>query len=479
MSYIPNYYRPNFHRGAHDENDTVVVKTQESLKTIYSSSNVLQSLSIQETVSLYDFLRRNDIELNEYTLKGGMISDLRKKNADERDVDQEIAEEEAEDKRALLADPHEALHRYITLNELEKNNKETGDLVVAIEGLSVDILTFPALIENLVNFAIKRLSESIPSCKVKATKTETVQVLPISPEYYWSFMGVDTRSYARQNVFVSFADAMMLYLFSELVNDLKGKLKVITSKGFKMDVIPKVEELFELDVSLLKDVKEELKKHIDDLEYVGIAAKKSSNAENDDYITRCRKLAESYQVDSRDLSDVPLEMVDSVKQNIIDFRVHILKDLEEKKHESLVKLAQEIDTVRSDDKEYSAGVISEERAAQMSDIEYERVLQGREKAQNERAYQMHLGQYKKMEEVRIRKYTAFTSTTKHEAYVSKVVPANRKKFLAAFVEGVVDERNKIDSSFNYYIKHSNYTKYRLPAKEREEARDKAEETATV
>lgn len=470
MGYIPNYYRPTFSGKQEDEADSPSLKIRHHTSSLYNSSKKLQAVLKLETQSLYHFLVSNNIQLDEHSLIGGLKGRFQEKENEKMKIDITDNEEElVEDTSKKIADPYEPTHSYIELKDFEKKNKDVGDLVVSLEGLGENILAFPALIENFLSFSMSRILECVPTCKLKLNKKESDETLSISPEYNWSYIGVSSVLVSDPNVFVFFSDAVMLYLFQFLIPKLDERISIKISHEFQTSVIPKINEIFHLDLSLLNGLEDELKGRLGDLDSIGRSTPMESKKEEDNYLARCEKLAETYQVDPKDLSDVPLDMIDSVKQNIIDFRVNILKDLERKKQNSLASLN------RSDGFRENMNIpVREDRNSYLSDIEYDRVLQGREKAQKEKAYQMHLGQYKKMEEARVRKYRVFESTIKHEVYVEKIIPSNRQKFMAAFVDGVKDDKNKIDGSFSYYTKHSNYLKHRLPAKEKEQIRDKEE-----
>lgn len=457
-------------------------KMERNLDTIYHSSNLLKNLTFKDTCSLYDILARNGVEL---------VNPLEKPNQEnggDIDMDDETTGEnkETEEENTSIADPKGEIHRFIALHDMGQRNKE---LVMSISNISSSIVEFSALVENTLDFAIKSLFDSIPSC----IKKDTEETIAISPGFQWTYMGVNSGSTDSENVYVVFEDAMMLYLFLKAFDGLKisdsenDRMKVYCDIGFEKDIIPKITSIFSYDTDKLIEIRNMVKNHITEIEKIGIRAKQR-NKPVDDYLTRCKRLSETYTVNPKDLFDVPGNMVDVVKQNIIDFRLHVLKDLEKKQKEralqdqiearkqmNLTHISPNNESVLKKENENKYKYMENHAVKNMSDIEFETLLQSKEKSLVEKRYYNRLGQYKRREEIRLKNYNNFVNMTKHDSYTNKVIPLNRKKFLANFVTNITAESNKIDSNFSYYIKHANYAKYRENVKAKEEMLDKEDE----
>lgn len=491
MTYLPQYYRRCFNReknfeqviGSIKNKTETYDKIEKTLDSIYSSSKSLQSLKFKDTENLCNILQHNDIELNPLFKSSGyvVLADSTEDN-DKMDVDTESKDAEKDEKEEInaLALTKETLHRHISLEEL---SGKPSLLVVGLKNLPNDVLEFAALVENILDHVIKLLSDRVQSCKRKNNGEE----VSIYPGFQWSYMGVKTANLDTQTVYVVFDDAMMLYLFLKIMDSLAlgdgfQQTSICRNKELDEKVIPKLNEFFEIDFQQLQTITKDVKSHILEMARIGLKAKKK-NTPADDYLTRFKRLAETYHVDPKDLSDVPTDMIDVVKQDIIDFRLHVLTNLENKQKERMLKDRIEAQKQLGQLQNGAKEVVYNERSVStggypengnkhgMSDIEFESMLQNKEKSTLEKNYYFKLGQYKKKEDARLKSYMNFQLVQKSDAYVSKVIPQNRKRFFDNFISNVKDANNKIDLNFSYYTKHANYAKYREKVKLGEEAKD--------
>ncbi|GAV28069.1 hypothetical protein PMKS-001537 [Pichia membranifaciens] len=496
MTFLPLYYRRSYTQENDIENTIGSVKNKtdtyekidKTLDSIYNSSKTLQSLKFKDTCSLYDLLQNNGIELKKLynNFNNGSLKRTESDNYKmDMDADMEDADKDDEEEASALSLIKEQLHKHITLKEV---NEKKSPLVLGLLNLPNDILEYPALVENVLDNIIKLIFDRVQFCRRKDNGEE----IRIAPGYQWSYMGVKTANVETQTVYVVVDDAMMAYLFAKSMKlldlgDQQKELHIISSKDLDEKIFPKLDDFFQVDLEKLQSVKDDARKHIVEMKKTGMKAKEKDTPV-DDYLTRFKRLSETYRVDPKDLSDVPADMVDIVKQNIIDFRLHVLTDLENKQNERMLKDKLEAQKQMGELQNESSAINAEPSAdgrpynrveypnygtkQGMSDIEFESMLQSKEKSTLEKNYYIKLGQYKKKEDARLKNYMNFQLVLKHDSYVSKVIPQNRKRFFDNFVSNVKDVNNKIDLNFNYYTKHANYAQYREKIRMNEEAKDK-------
>lgn len=132
-----------------------------------------------------------------------------------------------------------------------------------------------------------------------------------------------------EDIFVRFDDVVMLYMFWKFFDNFEiAGVTIHVGKDKSAEAIfQRINEKFDIDLKPLNTLKEKVILHITELQQIGAKARESEQKE-DDYLTRFRKMSETYIVNPKDLFDVPVDMVEKVKQNILDFRLHVLKDLE-------------------------------------------------------------------------------------------------------------------------------------------------------
>jgi hypothetical protein len=472
MTFIPEYYRKYYYKqetltpllGGSISKTEMAEKMKNNLEAIYHSSKMLKNLQFKDTASLYDVLTYNDVKLNRF-FRYQNKEDIEMMNLGE-DLDEHRHEAQYSDNEnsKWIVNPRDQVHRKISFNGLKEKNI---GLVLLVSNLPKEILKYDALIENFFDYIIKIIFDTVTYCFKKGTDEK----INISPEFEWYIMyqGIPNSQEYGHEVFIVFEDAMMMYLFLQLMDDLEVKndqsLKILNDIKINEIIIPKIKELFDVDVSNLLKRQNDIIVHLKELMSIGTQINEEERPP-DDYLTTIKKLSESYTIDPKDLSDVPADMLDQVKQYIIDFRIHVLTDLEKKQKERTIRDQEETSKLWSETKTYEDNSMNN-----LSDVEFERLMQNREKSLSEKNYYLKLGQYKRREEVRLKNYYNFMNFTKHQSYITKVVPQNRKKFLANFVHNVNNENNKIDSNFSYYTKHANYVKYREKVKEIEEKND--------
>lgn len=495
MTYIPQYYRPYYYQKSDElekvvsplknKNDSIE-KIEKKIIDFYNSSEVLSNLKYRDTNSLYDTLLRNGIEL-EPLYKSDYEKNSKLNDNEYMDIDDDSNDININDKEngVVPINPNAEIHNFIPLHEI----KEGVELLIGISNIPSDILNYSSLIENLIDYIVKLIKEHIPYCKRKINNEE----VSILSGYKWSFMGFKSSSIGTQTIYIRFDDAMMMYLFKKIIDSLNTsdakienkdieKIKTVGDIKLEKIIFSKLTDLFILENDNLENHRENIIRHIDELMKIGHNFS-LKNAPRDDYLTRFKRLAETYRIDPKDLTDVPSDMLDTVKQNILDFRLHVLTDLENKQKERM--LQDKLEAQKQLGNAYLENKKSELKRNdelaydkshnKMSDIEFESMVQNKEKITIEKRYFIRLNQYKKREEIRLRNYKKFQMVTKHESYINKVIPANRDKFLENFVFNVKDEKNKIDLNFNYYTKHANYIQYRDKMKISEEKRDKLDE----
>lgn len=467
MSFRPEFYRPSFYDILTDtvipkKKNKEVDKTQDVLFNIRNSSKFLKNLQFVDTESLYTFLKNQDVDVS--SLINASNSESKKNDTDASKI--ENGEPIETD---LIANPNQAPQKFFTLSDL-KSSEES--LILEIEGILGEVTDFAGLIENLLDFIIDLISEKVPTCST--IDDETVH---INKAYRWSYMGVKNSSDYKQNVFVLFSDAMMKYLFIKAVDELtvdeKSVINPVCDDKFASEIITKIERVFILDLGSFDEIRTKIVNHIIELQKIGQTTT-ARNKKDDDYLTKFQKLAETYSVSNKDLAHVPANMVEDVKKYVLEFRLHVLTDLEKKQEERALK--DQLEAKRTSkhrdalvDHQIEKDISGSNK--KLSDIEYETLLQNKEKVASDKNYYIRLSQYKPQEELRLRAYQNFLKFNKHESYVKNIIPQNRKKFMASFVDNVIDTNNRIDKNFSYYTKHANYVKFRAKIKESEESVD--------
>lgn len=461
MPFSGKFYRREFFdiESVNSRNDAELSTTFEK---ITNSSKFLKSLQTIDTNGLRHFLEQQSIDLCSLFIESDhpcVVTDLGGKTAEVTDTI----------KNEKHVDPFSKPTKFIELEELKKYNTS---LIVDITGIFKTITKYQGLTENLLDYIFNSIAKEIPS--YLTTDNEMVKV---NSNYKWSSMKCDSGD-IDQSVFVCFHDIMMEHYFFHLVTSLDFKAKsdiiVFFSDSFTDQIEPQITKIADCKLERLLIPLDAILKHIDELQRIGELTM-TANESDDDYLTRCQKLVENYSVNSKDLAIVPSNMVEEVKKYVLDFRLHVLADLEKNRKErakrdqnNAKKINQSTanDTISNDT---DANLLDSSK--NLSDIEYETLLQKKEKAFNDKAYYTRLNIYKRKEEHRLKAIKNFLAYNKHESYVRNVLPQNRQKFLSNFVNNIVNANNKIDKNFNYYIKHANYSKFRAKVKESEELAD--------
>ncbi|KAG0682140.1 U1 snRNP component [Pichia californica] len=487
MTFIYKYYRRNFDSTNQLEQVIAPIKNknessdkiERTLNTIYSGSKIFNCLQYKDTPSIYDVLKQNDVEFQPLFYNFEQVG-KNNENNDKMEVDADNEDNEQESTRAdtMSANPNGVVNMFIPLNKIRKKPKV---LVSAVTGISGDILEYKALVENILSKAVTSIIDNVTIYNKKDNNE-----ISLSPAFQWSYMGVKKNSLDTQTVYIAFEDIMIMFLFKTIIEsitiDKEHKMMLIAPTELEEKIVPMLNELFDINLEKSENIIIEVSTHISEIQQIAHNEILKSTPK-DDYLTRCKRLSENYRIDPRDLSDVPSDMLDIVKQNIIDFRLHVLTDLENKQKERMLQdklnvqkeLSQDYNSSNNSICAYELEEQQEKTYSNMSDIEYESMLQSNEKKSLDKHYYYKLGQYKKREENRLKQYANFEMVTKHESYLKNVIPRNRRKFLANFVFNVTDIKNKIDMNFDYYTKHTNYLQYREKIKLAEKEKDKHDE----
>lgn len=195
---------------------------------------------------------------------------------------------------------------------------------------------------------------------------------------------------------------------------------------------------------------------------------------------------QDYNVDLRELVDVPRDFVPKVQAAIVEFRLKVVK-MERAKRENLIlndkrKARIKLRRMFQDLSKRAGGIDEDEMEEDFSDDEQIVDDEEMEKAHREQVKkdiesqvsikQQHMA---RRDKARLSLLKNFESVVEHSHYEQVVVPERANKFIKEFVEGVDSAKNKIDENLDsYYLKHSNYLSFRNAAKVQEAAADDAD-----
>lgn len=195
-----------------------------------------------------------------------------------------------------------------------------------------------------------------------------------------------------------------------------------------------------------------------------------------------------YKVDDRELVDVPKELLDTVKNDIVEFRLRVVK-IEKQKREKdalndkkksrfkLKKLYHDIsnsnaiDEYEDKEEDFIMEEDQEGEDEEVDDLEIEAKRQEQLNELKEREFQA-----KKL-------IVVDQDTHRHQLAQSlevlkqyeQTVERKRVKFLHDFVDNVQSTDNKIDNNLEkFYLNHSNYLKFRSAVLRKEQQRDSTE-----
>ncbi|OWB83466.1 hypothetical protein B5S33_g2096 [[Candida] boidinii] len=281
---------------------------------------------------------------------------------------------------------------------------------------------------------------------------------------------------------------------------IKSKFKIVlaplTTKLIEklVEKLPSLTQTFESETT--KEFLEDFKNNF--INFKVKALNNLSTLEDQSKISKLDILAKKYSkenIDPKELIDIPSDMIETVKENIINFRLQVI-NLEKKnrneqilndKKNSRMKLKRLFTDLKEDSKSKSDIKMGNNNGDEgdeddetedttnggddITDEEYERLQEVRRNKQIEQAYSMREKEVIKRDQARINEYNNFEKFLKHEVYMNKLIPEKREKFLNNFVNNVKDINNTIDSNISYYKNHKNYLSYRNKVKLEEERLD--------
>ncbi|OWB70373.1 hypothetical protein B5S31_g50 [[Candida] boidinii] len=283
---------------------------------------------------------------------------------------------------------------------------------------------------------------------------------------------------------------------------IKSKFKIVlaplTTKLIEklVEKLPSLNSTFESETT--KEFLEDFKNN-----FINFKVKELNNLstlEDQSRISKLDILAKKYSkenIDPKELIDIPSDMIETVKENIINFRLQVI-NLEKKnrneqilndKKNSRMKLKRLFTDLKEDSKikpdtkmgnnNHNEDDDDDDDETEditnggddITDEEYERLQEVRRNKQIEQAYSIREKEVIKRDQARINEYNNFEKFIKHEVYINKIIPEKREKILNNFVNNVKDINNTIDSNISYYKNHKNYLSFRNKVKLEEERLD--------
>ncbi|ODV87339.1 hypothetical protein CANARDRAFT_5885 [[Candida] arabinofermentans NRRL YB-2248] len=507
----PKYYRFGFERSPNkNESNSQLLdqlkKTNNSQSKPLRITNEVKSLKalhFDNFISISDILQSSESGLDGVIVNSARAATSNGKR-DVSEVKESLGDESnptPDDSNAdgIMIDIDSDLTHYLTLNNfhrIDPLDPVKSSLVVGVENLPVSILSSDRIIEHLLSYIV---NEQIDKCTLVSRDEKCVFAEPLNKNFTWSFINRDYLGEAI--VFVEFKDILSLYLFKRILDgksipdetedkfDVEPQTDIQTGKEVKVvtkKIITKALDVIEqkLEVTLPED--EELNQKLIYLKQYVLKSDKGQGK-----LASTTSYYEEYEVDPSELAEIPPELVDTVRQDIIDFRLHVFKlekqkkeqqQLNEKKN-SRMKLKRIYNDLQHTDKKRKTVAIAndsdsedeheddEEANNEMNDEEQERIFQAKEKARISSAYYPRLQQVRKEDLTRAKNVANFEKSIKHDVYVSEFVPSQRRKFLDNFVNNITDSNNKIDANLDYYKKNSNYLAFREKVKLAEERSD--------
>ncbi|KAG7840937.1 hypothetical protein KL942_001925 [Ogataea angusta] len=369
---------------------------------------------------------------------------------------------ESKDGGSTLAHPEEfpqfngenyEFKHYITLNLFHDDTDPIKSLLtVGVEGLPEYLIQSNYLTDDLLNYTVTELLTSVP---VKVND-ENVN---INTKFSWTALNNDTID--SKIIFIEFHDLLTLYLFEKMVSSEDIKVRLKQTARMACEKLADSIEITEIDSSKFRERLSQIEKH----ETLRKKGPQTLNGQD-----------EVYTVDSKDLEDVPPDMLDLVKQNVIDFRMRVRYLESQKKEQQMIRDKQLSKTKlrrmlpsrndRNDDE--SDEEIQDDG---IDDEEFKKQQETQAQSRAEKTFFMRIQQTRKRDEARLKSIEAFHKKIEHHAYETEYVVNARKRFLDSFVNGIKDAANKIDQNFSYYVNHSNYLAFRSKKKQDEERMD--------
>ncbi|QPG73235.1 hypothetical protein FOA43_000542 [Brettanomyces nanus] len=444
----------------------------------------LRALQFDSFVSLSDILTSHKT--------GIPLTGINHDSDDEKENDENRDAIEDGSSRLLL----DKVTHFVPLRMFHLKNSDGGEedpslnvgreLILAVDNLPRSLVASVSVVESLLVYVITEVGLGY-KVSIKDKPENRIQIVP---EFRWSFLDNEYVAESKM-VFIEFEDILALYLFKMILESLGGQFESVVL-SVKKEIVPalkKLKESISIEIDS-EDTSSETKQNIarlikcSDIRYKLRGEREMVNEK--EYVSQ-------YRVDPSDLSDVPSYMVDSVRQNVIDFRLQVIQ-LEKKEREKrqledkrktklkLRQLFNELNNQSAKDQgdkmevdELENNLEDEDNENEndddLDDEEYEKKVQAEKKQRLEREYNKELQLSQKKEAKRKQLYERFINEVEHHVYMSKVIPKSREKFLKSFVSNVHDSDNTIDRNHEYYTRHNNYLKYRSKPKEKEEEED--------
>ncbi|KAI0465249.1 hypothetical protein LJB42_000476 [Komagataella kurtzmanii] len=301
-------------------------------------------------------------------------------------------------------------------------------------------------------------------------------------KYFWSFVDNDVVEF--KVVFIQFRSFELLRMVVQIFE--KMNLKMHISEGCKK-VLEQVETL-ERDEDT-----EKVKEYIELISKLSSRKLHSYKSHGDvvEKLDNLSKYYNRYRIDPKELVDVPNELVDTLKMEIVEFRLNVLK-LEKSKRETqmlndkrkarmrlrrmlqLNNVSGNLGNSRNEDEDEDEDEYEDENEKQfneMTDEEYERRRMENVQLNHKKKFELYESSVHKNDIARINNIYNFENNIKHSSYESKLVPSRREKFLEEYVLNIKENTNSIDKNIQYYKKHVNYVNFREKVKLKEEAMD--------
>lgn len=294
-------------------------------------------------------------------------------------------------------------------------------------------------------------------------------------KYFWSFVDNDVVEF--KVVFIQFRSFELLRMVIQIFE--KMNLKMHISEGCKK-VLEQV-ETFERDEDA-----EKVKEYIELISKLSSRKLHSYKSHGDvvEKLDNLSKYYNRYRIDPKELVDVPNELVDTVKKEIVEFRLNVLK-LEKSKRETqmlndkrkarmrlrrmlqLNNVSGNLGNSRNEDEDEDEDEYEDENEKQfneMTDEEYERRRMENVQLNHKKKFELYESSVHKNDIARINNIHNFENNIKHSSYESKLVPSRREKFLEEYVLHIKESTNSIDKNIQYYKKHVNYVNFREKVK---------------
>ncbi|ANZ73314.1 BA75_01575T0 [Komagataella pastoris] len=432
---------------------------------LFSSIKELQGLKFEEFQELSSFIKGKKGSILDITanIDGSQEEDDDRMSVDENEdmIEETKAEKSLED-------------HFISLSQFEEKllaQKELQLLTIGVDNIPSGVTRSAGLVAGFLESVIDDyLVDFLP-------KDE-------NSKYFWSFVDNDVVEF--KVVFMQFRSFELLQMVIQIFG--KMNLKIHIPEGSKK-ILEQVETL-ERDEDADK-VKE----------YIELISKLSSRKlhsykSHGDVVEKLDNLSKyynRYRIDPKELVDVPNELVDTVKKEIVEFRLNVLK-LEKSKRETqmlndkrkarmrlrrmiqLNNISGKSGNSRNEDEdededEYEDENENEKQFNEMTDEEYEMRRLENVQLNHKKKFELYESSVHKNDVARINSIHNFENNIMHSSYESKLVPSRREKFLEEYVLNIKENTNSIDKNIQYYKKHVNYVNFREKVKLKEEAMD--------